>query len=105
MTVVKRVGVLSYGKVLGIIYALLGLIAGGVISLFSLAGAFATARSEGAARMLFGVGAIIFIPICYGLIGFIGGIIIAALYNLIASWIGGVEIELELDQGQSVQSQ
>lgn len=95
MTVVKRVGVLSCGKIMGCIYAVLGLIGGGFVSMFSLVGGLAGGSDVGAAAMLFGVGSIIFFPILYGVIGFIGGIISSALYNLLASSIGGIEIELE----------
>lgn len=42
---------------------------------------------------------IILFPIIYAILlfiaGFIEGLIIAALYNLVAGWIGGVEIQLE----------
>ena len=34
---------------------------------------------------------IILFPILYAVMGFIGGIISAAIYNLIASWTGGIE--------------
>ena len=31
----------------------------------------------------------------YGLMGVVGGAIGAALYNLVAGWVGGIEVELE----------
>ena len=43
--------------------------------------------------MMFGFG--IFMPIVYGVMGFIFGILMAAIYNLIARWIGGIEVEVE----------
>ncbi len=43
--------------------------------------------------MMFGFG--IFMPIIYGVMGFVGGIVAAALYNLFARWIGGIEVEVE----------
>jgi len=46
---------------------------------------------------LFGIGAIVIVPIFYGAIGFIGGIISAAIYNLIGSTIGGIEVEIVSD--------
>jgi hypothetical protein len=92
--IVKSVGVLSVGKMLGCLYALLGLLIGGLLSLIALAGAAAGANKQGIPAMLFGAGAVIVIPIFYGVIGFIGGIISAALYNVVASAIGGIEIEL-----------
>ncbi len=96
MAIVKRVGVVSFGKVLGVLYALLGLIVGGLLSLLSLAGAFAAQnRGQGVGALMFGAGAIIIVPIFYGLIGFIGGIIVAALYNVVASIAGGIELELD----------
>jgi hypothetical protein len=95
MTVVKRVGVLSLGKVLGVLYALLGLIIGAFFSLFALVGAVAAGGEGGAATLLFGVGAIIMFPVLYGIGGFIGGIIVAALYNVVVSVAGGIELELE----------
>jgi hypothetical protein len=45
--------------------------------------------------VLFGVGFIIFLPIFYGILGFIGGLITAWTYNLVARFAGGLEIELE----------
>lgn len=93
--VVRRFGVLSVAKIMGVLYALIGLIVGAFISLFALVGAaFLSSNSGmGGGSVLFGVGAIILLPILYGVMGFIGGIITAALYNLLAGMIGGVEIE------------
>lgn len=98
MVTMKSVGVLSCGKVMGCVYVLLGLIIGGLFSLISLAGAAAAPRGQGPAPALFGIGAVVFFPIFYGVIGFIGGIISAALYNVIAGMIGGIEMELQPDR-------
>jgi hypothetical protein len=95
--VLKSVGVLSVGKVLGCLYALMGLIFGGFVSLLALGGAAAGGRLEGPSAMLFGAGAVVLLPIFYGLGGFIGGIISAFLYNIVASMIGGIEMELSHD--------
>jgi hypothetical protein len=43
--------------------------------------------------LMIGLG--IFIPVIYGVMGFFFGVIGAALYNLIARWIGGFEVEIE----------
>ena len=37
----------------------------------------------------------LFMPVFMGIIGFIGFVIFAALYNLLAGWMGGVEIEVK----------
>ena len=91
----KRVGVLSCAKVLGLLYAATGLIFGAFFSLISILGATVGPDRGRASSMLFGVGAIIIVPIFYGIIAFIGGAIAAALYNLVARSVGGLELELE----------
>lgn len=50
--------------------------------------------------VLFGVGAIIIFPILYGALGFIFGLILGGLYNLLAGVVGGVEIEGPQTQSQ-----
>ncbi|MHB1158132.1 MAG: hypothetical protein ACYC26_15000 [Phycisphaerales bacterium] len=93
----KRVGVFSVGKVSGCLYVLLGLIAGAIISLLALAGAAISpdGQNRGPETLIFGVGAIILVPVFYGIMGFISGIIMAALYNLVAKVVGGIEMNIE----------
>ena len=97
--VIRRVNPVSAAKVCGLLYALLGLVIGAFISLFMMmAGSAMSAAAEetGGAifGMLLGAGAIIAAPIFYGICGFIGGAIGALLYNLVAGWTGGLEIEV-----------
>ena len=85
---------------LGVLYACMGLIFLPFFALADLAGAFAqhTQQAQDAlglpgalmAGIMFG-----FIPVIYGVMGFVFGIIMAAIYNLIAGWIGGTEVEVE----------
>ena len=93
--VVRRIGAISCGKMLGCLYVVVGLIVGALFSLLALAGAAASGPQAGAGGFLFGLGAIIILPIFYGVIGFIGGVIGAALYNLVASVVGGIELEVD----------
>ena len=98
--VVKHVAPLSVAKVAGVLYALMGLCLGALFSLIGMAGAFAFDRSQAPfpfpfAGLMFGVGAVIIMPIFYGIFGFIFSLIGAALYNLVAGWVGGVEVELQ----------
>jgi hypothetical protein len=90
-TIIRQIGILSSGKVLGTLYAFLGLIGGAIFSLMALVGASAQG-ADGASMVIFGVGSIIFLPLFYGLLGAIGGMIGAAVYNLIAHWVGGLEV-------------
>ena len=98
MQALTRIGALSLAKMLAVTYAFLGLFIGGVISLFAVMGAAmggaSGGDSGGVVTMLFGVGAVIILPIFYGCLGFLGGLIMAPLYNLVAKVVGGVEIEL-----------
>ena len=93
----KSVGVLSCAKLMGIMYAFMGLIFGAFVSLASLAGV-AMNQQQGGPQLLpalFGAGAIVALPIFYGILGAIGGMISAAIYNLIAGFIGGIEMNFE----------
>jgi len=96
--VLRSVGVLSVAKVMGTVYALMGLIIGAIFALLSMAGVAMNAADGGEAAVpgaIFGVGAIIIMPIFYGIAGFIGGIISGALYNVVAGLVGGMELNLE----------
>ena len=94
--IVRRVGPLSVARVMGLLYALMGLMLGAFISLFSFIGsAFSPKEMPAGMGVLFGVGAIVALPIFYGLLGFIFALIGAAVYNLVASWVGGVELDVQ----------
>jgi hypothetical protein len=43
----------------------------------------------------FGIAFAILAPVLYGLMGFVTGGIGALLYNLLARWVGGFELELD----------
>ena len=94
--IVKRVGPLSCAKLSGTLYALIGLLIGGVFSMVAMAGGAASdnsfSRGIGAA---IGVGAIVLFPIIYGLMGFVATLIGAWLYNVVASIVGGIELEVQ----------
>ncbi len=81
---------LKAGIVLAALYGILSLI---FVPFFLLAAVFG-GKSGGATPAVFGVGFAILMPVLYAVAGFIGGIIAAALYNLIAKWTGGFEFEV-----------
>jgi hypothetical protein len=98
MMEIKRIGVLSAAKIVGGVYAGLGLIIGLFSACFGLI-AFAGLISEADAEFAgFGAGLFLaglcFWPIVYGVLGFIGGAIAALIYNVVAGFIGGLELEL-----------
>lgn len=90
---IKRIGVMQQGKLMGALYFLLGIILAVCVWGFSsMMPSAATGKSFG---MGMGIGFVIVAPFVYGVIGFIGGIIVAWLYNICAGMVGGMEIELE----------
>ena len=97
MMILKRIGVMSCGKMAGALYALMGLIIGAIVSLLSLVGAvagMASGEDQAAFALLFSA-AIVILPILYGLLGFLGGLLTAFLYNVVAKFAGGLELGLE----------
>lgn len=97
----RRIGVMSAAKLAGVMYAIIGLIVGLVVALISMIGAGIAANAPHEAGVpswigpLFGVGAIVLLPILYGVLGFVMGAITAAIYNFVAGISGGLQLEFE----------
>ena len=92
---IKKIGILSTSKIFGALYFVLGLLFGLFFACMGLVGLAAEA-SMGLEDMSAGIFVLVgfcAFPIFYGLLGAIGGAMLAALYNVIAGIIGGVEIE------------
>ena len=103
--ILRRVGILSLGKFMGFLYGLLGLLVCAVLSLFSLLGFATQNQGQGQAALLLSVGvaSVIILPLLYGFFGFLGGIITVAFSNFVASFAGGIEIELIRDDERLIQ--
>ena len=97
MTRVKSIGVLSLAKITGLGYFAVGLILVPFFLLFGLAG-LAAGRQAGGPQLpaAFGFVFAILAPFFYGGIGFVSGALGALIYNLLAGWIGGIELEFEM---------
>lgn len=95
--VLKRIDPKTCAKVYGVVCVAIGLIAGLFISLaaWMTSSMFDGGGGGGGMGMLFGAGAIIFLPIFYGVVGFIMGFLSAVVYNVAAKFIGGIELEFE----------
>jgi hypothetical protein len=94
--VIKRIGPVSCAKIAGTLYAILGLFVGGMFSLFAVAGAFGADASErGPIGAIIGVGSVIVFPIFYGVMGFVGSLIGAWLYNALAGMVGGIQLDVQ----------
>src|SRR4051794_31870455 len=100
---IKRIAPLQAGKMLGVLYGCLGLIFLPFFGLAGLAGVFAQhaqqARGKGWGPAAIAAGVMVFLglmmPVIYAAMGFILGVVTAAIYNLVANWIGGIEVEVE----------
>ena len=93
----KRIAPLQAGKMLAALYGGLSLIFIPFFLVF-MAIAGAAAKSAGgtspfAVILGMGVGFIVVLPLMYAAMGFLAGIIGAFIYNLLAGWIGGFELE------------
>ena len=98
--VIREVGVASAAKVFGVLYAVFGLLFGVLVALFAIGGSGMMAAAGDDAMPgwfggLFGVGAVIFLPLMYGVFGAIGAALAALFYNIIAGMVGGLRIETE----------
>lgn len=101
--VIRKVGVLSLGKLMAVMYAGIGLVIGGLYALFAVLGGGAMmamgGESEsapgGGMMIVMGLAAIVIAPIFYGVLGFIGGVISAFFFNLAAKYTGGLDLEVQ----------
>ena len=82
----KRIEVLKAGYISGLLYLLLSTFVLVPLALISMAFGHPNAL---------GIGMIFILPIIYGLCGFVCGLIMAALYNLVSKWTGGLEVEVQ----------
>jgi hypothetical protein len=93
---VRSINVVQLALMYGLICAVFGVILGLILAFAFLVAPTMTATTG--LPSLGPVGIVLF-PILYAILlfiaGFIEGLIIAALYNLVAGWIGGVEVQLE----------
>ena len=94
---IERIDLMSCAKLLGALGAIMGLIGGVVFALMTHFGPFADisqGRDETDPILLIGYGVIVVAPIAYGLVGVLYGLLIAGIYNIVASLVGGVKIRL-----------
>ena len=86
MAQIRRFGVGQTAKVVGVLYALIGV----VLVPFVLIAAMYSPNKSG-----LGPGVALSLPIIYGVAGFIFTAIGCAIYNFVAGLVGGIEVELD----------
>lgn len=92
---VKQIDIVSTGLLLMAIYAVIGLLWGGLLFLFTLLGV-SVATGPQAVGGLLGGGFIMLLlfPAMFAFAGFLGGVFFAVLYNLAARVVGGIKIHV-----------
>lgn len=91
MNEIRRVGVFSLAKVVGLLYGVFGLVIWLLMGCFFLIGVAASDTSNDASALL---PVFCLLPLLYAAIGFVSGGIIGLIYNAVASRLGGIEVEL-----------
>jgi len=94
MSVLKRISPASAFKVGLVAYGIVGLILGVFCSLIAAVAPAFGHHAHGMFLSRVGVFAIIVCPIVYGIIGGIAATIGAGIYNLVAGWVGGLEVDI-----------
>ena len=98
----RRIAPLQAGKILAAFYGLLSLVFVPFMMIFFTVASLG-ARHHGGAQpplpLMFGmgVGFMVLLPFFYAAMGFIFGVLSAFVYNLLAKWLGGLELEFETD--------
>ena len=88
MSRIQKFGVGQTAKVLGVMYAIMGVL---FIPFVLLAYMY---DPEGFG-FGFGFGFALLFPVLYGIFGFIFTAIGCWFYNIVAGWVGGIEVELD----------
>jgi hypothetical protein len=91
---IKRIAPVQLGKMLALVYGIMGLL---FVPVF-LVGALAASHLPQQQRvgiLAMGTGFALCMPLLYALMGLIVGLLGAVIYNLVARWVGGIEVEVE----------
>lgn len=97
MKVIKKLGLLSVAYVACIFYAIVGLFEGIMMAVQINNPAVASTLDSTVLSVLSGLGwwLVLIMPIVFAIIGFIMGILLALIYNLIVKFTGGLKVKLE----------
>jgi hypothetical protein len=92
--VIKQFGIVSVGK----FFAVFGLVWGFIMGFFVAAGVSSMGYLMGTHALGFAEAlvALVFMIIIGGVFGFIGGVIVSVVYNIVLGATGGVEMDLEV---------
>jgi hypothetical protein len=95
---IKNIPAMPFAVMMGAIQAVLGFIAGIFVAIFATA-ILSMVPTDGwnaaGLGIIFGVGAVIILPIIGFIGGLIEGLIMAVIYNFLAPRIGGIKLRFE----------
>ena len=98
--VIRRIRPISLARLAGVMYAVMGLILGGIFALVtSVSGLSSDVLRGSPLAPVVGVAAVVALPIFYGCLGFVVFLLAALLYNAIAGVTGGIEFETDPSAG------
>ena len=96
MAELRKIGVVSVMKLFFVVYFVLGFLVGLAITLVSVVMSSAFSSAAGNAipggMWLFGPLAVVVMPLLYGVIGALFSAIGALIYNLLAAYVGGIQV-------------
>ncbi|NLA75799.1 MAG: hypothetical protein GX846_10090 [Deltaproteobacteria bacterium] len=95
MVRIKKIGVLQTAKLAAILYFIFSAIIVVPIGLITMITGSALGSDNIISGSLFGGTFMVIMPIFYAVLGFIFVAIACLIYNLVAGFVGGIEIELE----------
>jgi len=95
---IKKIHIFTLAKVQALIFLVLGFLNASFYTLMLILGQRVDAGRFGGQINRLGIGVVILfilMPIFYTVIGFVSGLVLGFVYNLIARFVGGVKIEIE----------
>lgn len=91
----KKIDPLSAAILLAGLNGLVGLLVGLMFTVLALVGSVSGQGEAGVGGLIIGFAGAVFMPLFYGVAGFIGGALFAFMYNIVAGMFGGVIVYLE----------
>ena len=92
--IIRKVGLRALANFVGSVYVMLGLIAGAIISIVAVSGIDPGESLDAMEKAVFSPFAIFWLPIVFGIKGYIVGALAGWVYNRAAASWGGIEIEI-----------
>ncbi len=92
---IRSFGILQTSKFVAVLYLVLFAVVFGVVAVFGLLATLFTGDTSAIAGGVIGFVALaLFAPIFYAVMGFVFTALTCCVYNLVAGWVGGIELEL-----------